>query len=1050
VKPEDQSKRLLGITRSKAKMFEFAVPREHHIAPTRDPAGLFPLTLAIIGDVAAEVARQGISASLLAEAKQDLRFAACFFDAYLNGDSGSPSQNYLTLLAAAAYYLCDLPGSATVLTNRLDSSLIKGDCRDLDTALIWLLRGRFEARPLTKDQCYAEFITPAAERISAFYREGQDELRILEPLLKLRKKAYRVGSARELLLADVIFAVGKRRLEVSARACLPRFTELPPEEWESTLAKPTFLREFWPAQRLLGEQGVFKGRSAIVQMPTSAGKTRATEVLIRSAIFSKRTNLAVVVAPFRALCHEIRDSLAVAFSGEDVQVDEVSDVPQDDFELDSSMKPKVLILTPEKLLYLTRQVDDLAQHIGLLIYDEGHQFDTGIRGVTYELLLTALKAIVPAGCQVVLISAVMSNAAAINEWLNGANGSVVSGADLLPSQRSIAFASWLDTLGRLEFIAQPDSSAHTYFVPRILESVRLAKLPRERAERQFPERNDENSIALYLGLKLVAQGAVAVFCGRKSTVTKFCDMLSDAYRHELALPTPTEIGGTEAAQAEIQKLNNLVKRYYGNDGAIPHCAEMGVFTHHGATPSGIRLAVEHAVKESQVKMVICTSTLAQGVNLPIRYLIITGVYQGAKRITVRDFQNLIGRAGRSGMHTEGSIIFSNPETFDQRRVSNEGLWRWSQVTQLLDPSKAEECASSLLQLFDPLSNDNGKDSEPLDIRAFFRAVAADEDGTLAFARQLAHRLLPRKFSIEGNTGIRAQLEHKGQVIAALESFIMAASGEEVIELDENAATALVRGTLAYHLATEEQRGDLEWLFQAIATHIQTRVPAAKHRKAYSRTLFGVRTSLIVHEWTHGHVEELISAGSDEDLLKTIWPMLVLGISNSLFRRCTQPDSLIELALRWIGGESPAALFEFLSSVSVRFGDGERPRRPTVDHVVELCENALAFEGVLVVAAIIEALRLEDHEEDAVVEQLEILQKRLKYGLKEQRAILLYEVGFADRVIAAELAEVVGPRATTKSRLLRIMREKREIVSEALAEFPAYYSFVWKSVLGGRE
>ena len=186
----------------------------------------------------------------------------------------------------------------------------------------------------------------------------------------------------------------------------------------------------------------------------------------------------------------------------------------------------------------------------------------------------------------------------------------------------------------------------------------------------------------------------------------------------------------------------------------------------------------------------------------------------------------------------------------------------------------------------------------------------------------------------------------------------------------------------------------------------------------------------------------------KNLLKAIWPMLVLGTSNSLFRRCTQPDSLVELALRWIGGESPVAMLEFLSSAGVRFGEGERPRHPNVDHVVDLCENALAFEGVLAVAAIIEALRLEDHEDDAVVEHLEILQKRLKYGLKEQSAILLHEVGFADRVVAAELAEVVGPRATTKSRLLRIMREKHDSIREALTDFPSYYSFVWESVLGG--
>lgn len=72
------------------------------------------------------------------------------------------------------------------------------------------------------------------------------------------------------------------------------------------------------------------------------------------------------------------------------------------------------------------------------------------------------------------------------------------------------------------------------------------------------------------------------------------------------------------------------------------------------------------------KFVICTSTLAQGVNLPIRYLIITSLYQGAEKIKVRDFHNLIGRVGRSGMHTEGSIIFADPAIYDRgRRVKKK-------------------------------------------------------------------------------------------------------------------------------------------------------------------------------------------------------------------------------------------------------------------------------------------------------------------------------------------------------------------------------------------
>ncbi|MCV5778901.1 hypothetical protein OFN45_31825, partial [Escherichia coli] len=60
------------------------------------------------------------------------------------------------------------------------------------------------------------------------------------------------------------------------------------------------------------------------------------------------------------------------------------------FDSEVESKPQVIILTPEKLLYILRQEPDIVQKAGLVVYDEGHQFDTGSRGVTYELLLTSI------------------------------------------------------------------------------------------------------------------------------------------------------------------------------------------------------------------------------------------------------------------------------------------------------------------------------------------------------------------------------------------------------------------------------------------------------------------------------------------------------------------------------------------------------------------------------------------------------------------------------------------------------------------------------------
>jgi hypothetical protein len=108
------------------------------------------------------------------------------------------------------------------------------------------------------------------------------------------------------------------------------------------------------------------------------------------------------------------------------------------------------------------------------------------------------------------------------------------------------------------------------------------------------------------------------------------------------------------------------------------------------------------MKTDLINFVVCTSTLAQGVNLPIRYLIVTGVYQGGERILVRDFHNLIGRAGRAGMHTEGSIIFADTKVFDKKYDVKE-RWRWSTAKNLLDPSNAEPSGSSISAIFTPFS-----------------------------------------------------------------------------------------------------------------------------------------------------------------------------------------------------------------------------------------------------------------------------------------------------------------------------------------------------------
>ncbi|MDR2409315.1 MAG: DEAD/DEAH box helicase [Bacteroidales bacterium] len=206
---------------------------------------------------------------------------------------------------------------------------------------------------------------------------------------------------------------------------------------EKHYSKKTFVKELWPAQHLIGQFNILKGESSVTKIPTSAGKTKASEMIIRSAFLSGRTQLAIIVAPFRALCHEITNDLHTAFNGENVRINELSDI----FEIDMSTEnifdqTQIMVITPEKLLYVLNYHKEVVANAGLFIFDEGHQFDNDARGITYELLLTTILMYISPGVQKILMSAVIKNAKEIGAWLDE-RANIVSGSNLMPTFRSV-------------------------------------------------------------------------------------------------------------------------------------------------------------------------------------------------------------------------------------------------------------------------------------------------------------------------------------------------------------------------------------------------------------------------------------------------------------------------------------------------------------------------------------------------------------------------------------------------------------------------------------
>ena len=122
-------------------------------------------------------------------------------------------------------------------------------------------------------------------------------------------------------------------------------------------------------------------------------------------------------------------------------------------------------------------------------------------------------------------------------------------------------------------------------------------------------------------------GSVAIFCGRKDSVTKICRRAVDIFDRGIALDLP--LGASDAP--EVEKIRFLCEAELGAGASATQAAALGIFAHHADTPHGLRLSIEHAMKEGLAKFVVCTSTLAQGVNFPLKYLIVTRLGRAANK-----------------------------------------------------------------------------------------------------------------------------------------------------------------------------------------------------------------------------------------------------------------------------------------------------------------------------------------------------------------------------------------------------------------------------------
>lgn len=274
---ESTSRYYLKRIRSKAKMYEYHIPNELHGTTEEQVSQLIISAIAIIGDFS-----DAIINSMEGEAfdykdfQENLRFAAKFFDSYVEAKLYSGSQEYYMLLGAVVYYLCDYNGSSQVLCSRISSN-IDLDVNGIDYVLTQILRGDEDIKYAGK----YEILSEICMSYNDFMKTGTfGEYNLLKTF---RRYVYELGSDREVLFADALIAVVYLKIKNSAYELMPQYTGIDFERWKNVIGHGTLVTELWQAQRELGKNGVFSGTSATIQMPTSSGKTKAIALMILSA-----------------------------------------------------------------------------------------------------------------------------------------------------------------------------------------------------------------------------------------------------------------------------------------------------------------------------------------------------------------------------------------------------------------------------------------------------------------------------------------------------------------------------------------------------------------------------------------------------------------------------------------------------------------------------------------------------------------------------------------------------------------------------------------------
>ena len=575
-------------------------------------------------------------------------------------------------------------------------------------------------------------------------------------------------------------------------------------------------KELYPPQEQAIRSGVLDGKNLVIATPTASGKTLIA--LLAAAVNASRGFKTLYLTPLKAVASEKYEDMKLCEAAGFRVAISTGDYDSSDPWLKSY---DIIVTTNEKADSLMRHSAPWLRDVNLVVADEIHLINSPERGPTLELLLTKLKR-VRKGVQILGLSATISNADEIAEWLDAEV--VVSGWRPVPLKEGVYYNGII------------------YFKDG----------EEKRIKQKYGKLGDLVADTLSEG------GQVLIFRSTRR--------LAMSTASKLALISEKYLNRSE--KEELSLAANMLRRNR-EDRITQKLADNIVFGsafHHAGLSLEARKTVENLFRNRVLKVIAATPTLAAGVNVPARRVIIPDLYRFNYRygisepIPVMEYKQFAGRAGRPGYDEYGeAILVASRVSMVRDLMETYVLSEPERIRSRLDSERA--LRSHILALFATETVSDEKELSSLLSETFFARTLGRSRVDL-LSRSVYMYLISEGFieKFDGRTVATAL----GRRVSEL--YIDPASAEIIIDLLKKMSEPKTLAYLQIIARTEDmpklivsrkERRGWETLFEAFSDEMHPSLRSLDYYdyEDYYNALAEFKTAMLIHDWINEVSEE---------------------------------------------------------------------------------------------------------------------------------------------------------------------------------------------------